>query len=459
MYMRNFGLRGSCSRRAIRRAGRFGMLSLMLLLIGAAKAAPISLDAGRQLPLSLERPAQQVAVGDPDVADVQLVSARELLITALRPGTTGLHVWYQGVRTPREFQIVVNPVQAMRDEIEAAGLTVATAGDKVQLRGESASLEAHDRALALATTKESAPVDASWLRMSGEVQTDIKIVEISREKLRSAGVFLGKNTANTTAAVAPTGTLSGIEAGAGGFTLLSSGGFLPSAQAFNVVIGDSSRGLLSVFSLLEAKGFAYTLAEPSLVTMSGQSASFLAGGEFPIPVSQGSGETSSVTIEYKEFGVRLTLSPTVLAEDRIMLKVAPEVSELDFSAGVRSGGVSVPALRVRRADTSVELGDGESFAIAGLISQGTMGNVDKLPGLGDLPVLGALFRSSRIQKDDRELVMIVTPHLVRPLARGAKLPPLPGERYRKYDKSFAGQMFLETGEFESQAPVRTGFSD
>ncbi|HEY9198123.1 MAG TPA: type II and III secretion system protein family protein, partial [Gammaproteobacteria bacterium] len=256
------------------------------------------------------------------------------------------------------------------------------------------------------------------------------------------------------------GVLSGIETGdSGGFTLNSASGFLPHSQAFNLVLGNSSKGLLGVFSLLESKGFAYTLAEPSLVTMSGQSASFLAGGEFPIPVSQGSSESSSVTIEYKEFGVRLTMSPTVLSEDRIMLKVAPEVSELDFAAGVSSGGVTVPALRVRRADTSVELGDGESFVIAGLISQDTMANVDKFPGLGDLPVLGALFRSSRIQKDDRELVMIVTPHLVRPLARGSRLPPLPGERYRTYDKDFADQLFNETGEFENDAPVLTGFSD
>ncbi|MBI5462029.1 MAG: type II and III secretion system protein family protein [Gammaproteobacteria bacterium] len=433
---------------------------VLLALCGVAVAAPITLDAGQQFPLTLERAVQQVAIGDPAVADVQMISAKELLITALKPGTTGLRVWYRDGSQAEEFAVTINPVQAVREEVEAAGLTVGSAGDKVQLRGESTSLEAHEQALALATTKDAVPVDASRLRMNGEVQTDIKIVEISREKLRSAGVFLGKNTANTTAAVGGPGVLSSIETSdTGGFALNSASGFLPNSQAFNLVLGNSSKGLLSVFSLLEAKGFAYTLAEPSLVTMSGQSASFLAGGEFPIPVSQGSSESSRVTIEYKEFGVLLTLSPTVLAEDRIMLKVAPEVSELDFTAGVSSGGVTVPALRVRRADTSVELGDGESFVIAGLISQDTMANVDKLPGLGDLPVLGALFRSSRIEKNDRELVMIVTPHLVRPLARGSSLPPLPGERYRNYDKEFADQLFNEKGDFESHAPVRTGFSD
>ena len=431
---------------------------LWALCCATAAAAPLAVDAGQQRPVRLERTARQVAIGDPQIADVQLISPRELLITALKPGATGLHVWYEGDNRPEEFEVVVNPTRAARAAIEATGLSVATSGDKLQLTGESTSLEAHERALALATTADREPVDASWLPIGGQVQTDIKIVEVSREKLRSAGVFLGKNTANTTAAVGGPGVLSGVDAEAG-FTLLSNSGFLPGAQAFNVVLGNSSKGVLSVFSLLESKGFAYTLAEPSLVTLSGQSASFLAGGEFPIPVRQGSGDSNSVTIEYKEFGVRLTLAPTVLSEDRIMLKVAPEVSELDFSAGVSSGGVTVPALRVRRADTSVELGDGESFVIAGLISQDTMANVDKLPGLGDVPVLGALFRSSRIQKDDRELIMIVTPHLVRPLARGSSLPTLPGERYRTYDKAFADQLFNETGEFENDASLRTGFSD
>ena len=464
MEMRMRGLRAisvtSCASpgRSMQRAAAVLGLLWIFWYASAADAAPLAVDAGQQRPVPLEHTARQVAIGDPQIADVQLISPRELLITALKPGATGLHVWYEGENQPAEFQVVVNPSRGARAAIEATGLSVTTSGDKLQLTGGTTSLEAHERALALATPGDSKPVDGSWLPIGGQVQTDIKIVEVSREKLRSAGVFLGKNTANTTAAVGGPGVLSGIDAEAG-FTLLSNSGFLPGAQAFNVVLGNSSKGVLSVFSLLESKGFAYTLAEPSLVTLSGQSASFLAGGEFPIPVRQGSGDANSVTIEYKEFGVRLTLSPTVLSEDRIMLKVAPEVSELDFSAGVSSGGVTVPALRVRRADTSVELGDGESFVIAGLISQDTMANVDKLPGLGDVPILGALFRSSRIQKDDRELIMIVTPHLVRPLARGSTLPPLPGERYRTYDKAFADQLFNETGEFESDAALRTGFSD
>jgi pilus assembly protein CpaC len=166
-----------------------------------------------------------------------------------------------------------------------------------------------------------------------------------------------------------------------------------------------------------------------------------------------------VTIEYKQFGIRLFLTPTVLSKEQIMLRVAPEVSELDFSTGVESGGVAVPSLRVRRTETSVELGDGESFVISGLVSQQTIANVDKVPGLGDIPVLGAFFRSNRLDRSDRELIMVVTPHLVRPIAAGTKLPELPGEKARAYDPEFARFMLLEDGDFETPASKEYGFSD
>src|SRR5690606_15472237 len=162
---------------------------------------------------------------------------------------------------------------------------------------------------------------------------------------------------------------------------------------------------------LEGSGFAYTLSQPSLVAMSGQSASFLAGGEFPVPVPMSN--SNNFTIQFKEFGVRLTLTPTVVSANRIILRVAPEVSELDFNNGVSVAGPSVPALNVRRTDTGVQLANGESFVISGLVSTRNQAMVDKLPGLGDVPVLGAFFRSSRIDREERELLMIVTPHLVQ----------------------------------------------
>lgn len=170
------------------------------------------------------------------------------------------------------------------------------------------------------------------------------------------------------------------------------------------------------------------------------------------------GTNDNVTIEYKEFGIRLTLTPTVMNNRRIALKVAPEVSELDYSAGIQSGGVAVPALRVRRTDTSVMLADGESFVISGLTSSNSVSNVDKFPWLGDIPILGAFFRSTKLDKDDRELLMIVTPHLVQPLAADAQLPDLPGEGLRHYDPGFSRLYFLERGEYDGQQND-TGLSD
>ncbi|MEE3215854.1 MAG: type II and III secretion system protein family protein, partial [Pseudomonadota bacterium] len=148
-----------------------------------------------------------------------------------------------------------------------------------------------------------------------------------------------------------------------------------------------------------------------------------------------------ISVDFKEFGIRLQLTPTVLDERRIMLKVAPEVSELDFSRGVQTAGIAVPALNVRRTDTTVQLGNGESFIISGLVSRNIIQSVDKIPGLGDIPVIGAFFRSTRLDRDEKELVMIVTPHLVRPLAAGVDLGPMPGAAFESYDPNFLELMF------------------
>lgn len=390
----------------------------MLLACALAGLLPVraeqvvTLREGHQQVFAQPQPVERVAVGSPEIADVAMISRSEVLVTAKKAGATSLKIWPRGQAAPLEY-----------------ALSVIAAG----------APEARDL-------------------VDSQVQTDIKIVEISRRALKEAGINLNKNTSNTTLTVSPPGLLSGVKGGgAGGLTLESTSGFLPIAQAFNLVAANANEGLLGVISVLEANGFAYTLAEPSLVAMSGQSASFLAGGEFPIPVVQGGGgDNTTITIVYKEFGVRLTLTPTVLGPERIMLKVAPEVSELDFTAAVESGGVSVPALTVRRTETAIQLGNGESFVISGLISRNSTANVDKVPFLGEIPILGAFFKSTRFDRTDKELVMIVTPHLVRAIAKGAPTPALPGERYRNYQPSFSELLLKETGTFENHS---TGFSN
>ncbi len=172
------------------------------------------------------------------------------------------------------------------------------------------------------------------------------------------------------------------------------------------------------------------LAQPTLVALSGQSANFLAGGEIPVPVPQALGTT---TISYKPYGVGLTLTPTVLSSRRIVLKVAPETSQLDFAHAITIDGVSVPALTTHRAETTVELGDGKNFVIGGLVDRETASNVDKVPLLGDLPIIGTFFKSLQYSQSDRELVTLVTPHLVAPIVRGAAVPPLPGGQSKQRD--------------------------
>ncbi|AGA34145.1 Type II/IV secretion system secretin RcpA/CpaC, associated with Flp pilus assembly [Thioalkalivibrio nitratireducens DSM 14787] len=400
-----------------RMVGLLGALALVWPAAAAAQAgcadlAPAlprvqDLQVGAQQSLRLPVPAERVAVGDPNVADVQMVGTHGFLLTGIGAGTTSLMVWTRCARDPVKSVLMV------------AGPAAVAVHERVPPREARAELPA-------------------------QVQTDIRLVEVSRNKLREAGISLLGRRASSNFLVGSPEVLGGQTFSPGTFGTISPGITAPEA-GFNIFYGGGGRNFLALLNALEGSGFAYTLAEPSLVALSGQKASFLAGGEFPIPVPSGRGD--SVTIEFKEFGVRLSLTPTVVDRDRIMLKVAPEVSELDFQAGIRLEGTSVPALRVRRTDTTVALADGESFVLSGLVSSSTIASVDKLPGLGTLPVLGAFFRSSRFEAEDRELLMIVTPRLVRPLAADAELPELPGRHFHEYDPSFAELFLFEDGSF------------
>lgn len=403
---------------AVRHAIRSRVTALICgaMLAGMASAETLNVDVGSQRVVSAPGAISNVAVGDPEVANVSAVDSRQVLVTGKAPGTTSLYVWARGQREPASYEVVV-----------------------------TSGMPRNDAKLA---------DDAAGVAPAAQVQADVKVVEVSRRALKNVGLLFAKNTPSSAIAIAPPGSFNGVDGSNGAFSFLSDTGFLPLSDAYTLLHGNPDNGWFGVLSALENSGFAYTLAEPSLVALSGQSASFIAGGEFPVPVLQNNGGGggggsggSGITVEFKQFGVRLTLTPTVLDANRIMLKVAPEVSELDFSAGITASGVTVPALRVRRTDTSIQLGDGESFVISGLISQNTLSSVDKIPLLGDLPILGAFFRSTRFDREDKELVMLVTPHLVQPLARDAALPAAPGEKLRQYNPSFVQMYFNERGNF------------
>lgn len=439
----------------------FTCLCSLALTAQAENAAELNLGAGDQQVYVHARPVKRVAVGNPEMVSISMLTSRNLMITGKQAGVTDIAIWEsEKAATPAKrirVSVQVNTALEKQRLQFSKSIKILPAGKQVAIAGEADSLEEHALAVQAIDTSKPAPMDATLSGFINQVQIDIKVVEVSRQNMMRAGFFLGKNTGNTTLAIGAPGNLSGVQSENGAFTLNSASGFLTAPSAFNFVAGNASRGLLGTLSILEANGFAYTLAEPSLTAISGQSASFLAGGEFPIPIQSGAGGLGAVTIRYKEYGVRLMLTPTVLDANRIFLKVSPEVSEIDFSNAVQSGGVAVPGLRVRRTDTSVSLGDGESFVISGLVSRNTLQNVDKIPGLGNLPIIGAFFRSTRFDREDKELLMIVTPHLVRPIAKDAARPELPGEALRAYNPSFSDLFFQKDIKPESGVPA-TGFS-
>ncbi|MDB5986993.1 MAG: type and secretion system protein family protein [Nevskia sp.] len=427
----------------------------------APAAAPslINVEVGTQKVLRQVHPIRRLAVGEPKVADVSIINSRELLISGKALGVTNLLVWPgDGGAQPTEYRVQVgfstpgdsNPDLAQAQVTPGVGISGSTPTLLAHRQAELSSVppqQAGDSG-GSAGDRASKVIDRSVVQIDTQVLSQIKIVEVNRTSLQEYGLnFLARHN-GTVGGIGAPGSISGADgapSGAAG-TISSATSFIPIANAFNLVY--ASGKYLGALSILENQGLARTLAEPSLIAQSGQTASFLAGGEFPVPVPQGSGGGSTtVTIQFKEFGVRLNLTPTVLANNRIQLKVAPEVSELDYTNGVNIQGFVVPGLIVRRTDTSVELGDGESFVISGLVSDTLKNSVNKVPWLGDLPYIGAFFRQTSISRNDKELIMVVTPHLVHPLRRDDQLPQLPGQTIEDYHPSFARTMFLETGKF------------
>ncbi len=399
-------------------------IALLLSIAGPANAQTLDVDSllvdvGEQEIVRAPGRIERVAIGDPETASINVLDSREILVTGEQRGDTSLLVWVDGADQPRRYPVVVGAPDL----------------PDVLFEGRRANLRP-------------------------QVQTDIRIAEVSRSALRQIGFNFIRNAPGDSAiGVSPPGAAAGIDGLGNDLNLLSNTGFQPIGDAFNLLFTNNEKDTAGLLSILERRGLMRTLAEPSLVAMSGQTASFLAGGEFPIPVAQGGGSglgNNAVTIEFKEFGIRLSLTPTVLSEDRIVLKVAPEVSELDFDAGVTLQGITVPGVSVRRTDTTVVLGDGESFILSGLVDQNLVANVDKVPWLGDIPILGAFFRSTRYTRQNRELIMVVTPHLVTPLERGANVA-LPGEEYDNYNPDSAELFFFESGDFEPRG-ANTGFS-
>jgi len=380
----------------------------------------LRLMAGAQQEIRPGQALERVAVGNPAVADALLLKNKggvpTVLVVAKKPGTTDLMLWTRN-GPPVSYTVQVDAVAQ-----DAGGAKIETSAAGATISGESPNSAAAARAqmaaraaVAGADGKGGVVVDRSIVPVSGTVQVDVKVVEISRTVLKEVGLnFLRSKNGFAFGSFSPSSLTKADNITMPNPVIET---VSPISSAFNLVAASASKGIFANLSLLESNGLVRVLAEPSLVALSGQSASFLAGGEIPIPVPQALGTT---TIQFKPFGIGLTVSPTVLSSDRIALKVAPEASDLDPSRGISINGASVPAIVTRRADTMIELGDGESFVIGGLVSRNTVSNVSKVPFLGDLPVLGAFFKNLNFHQEDRELMIVVTPHLVKPLARDSQ---------------------------------------
>lgn len=384
----------------------------------------LRLMAGAQKEIRPALPVERIAVGNPAVADALLLKQRSgppsVLVVARQPGVTEVMIWSKGA-APVTYNVQVD---AIASDPDGASISYSAAGATIAGQSPDAYAAARAQTAARAATgkadgKGGLVVDRSTLPISGTVQVDVKVVEISKTVLKEVGINFFRNNSGFAFGTFSPSTLNKFTftPGTGG----ASGSFSaeiasPISNAFNLVAASLTHGFFANISLLEANGLARVLAEPSLVALSGQSASFLSGGEIPIPVPQALGTT---TIQFKPFGIGLTVSPTVLSSQRIALKVAPEASDLDPSRGISINGTIVPAIVTRRADTTIELGDGESFVIGGLVSRNTVSNVNKVPVLGDLPVIGSFFKNLNFHQEDRELMIVVTPRLVKPLAKAA----------------------------------------
>jgi pilus assembly protein CpaC len=402
----------------------------------------VSVTLFKSRTLRIEKPFATAIIGAPEIADILPMSDRSLYVQGKKIGTTNISIFDSSMQVVGVIDIEVTPDTGnLRQKIDAStndtSIRVSSNNGQVILSGEARDAVAADRAVSVAKglSPETPIVNAMRVASSQQVMLKVRFLEVSRSANRELGFnwFVGSSGRGvTTGAQAPVigqAAGSGAAAGGSGIPLFTTVGSLAGTTAapFGVAIANLvNHGGTTVdlmVNALETKGLVRTLAEPDLVALSGDTASFLAGGEFPVPVAQpgSTGAAPLITVDYKRFGVELTFMPTVLANGTINLRLAPSVSELDFTNAVLVSGFRIPALTKREARTTIELRDGQSFAVAGLLQANNRGDISQLPWIGSVPILGTLFRSTGYQQNESDLVIIVTPHLVQPAAPGQQI--------------------------------------
>jgi pilus assembly protein CpaC len=400
-----------------------------------AQAGPeeIRLTVGKSIVIDYPADIARISTSNPDIADASPVTGREVLVHGKSFGTVTLVVWSKtGQRNFYNITVEQNlePLRKLlKDTFPGQDIHVQSSRDSLSLTGQVANKDIGDRATALATP------------FAKQVVNDLQVAEAPAEKqilLRIKFAELDRSAANSFAvnliSTGATNTIGGVSTGQYGSSTPPSsvGAGLTSpfsiTNALNIFAFRPDLNLGAFIEALEQKNLLQTLDEPTLMTSNGKEASFLVGGEFPIPVLQGGANSGAVTIQFREFGVRLTFTPTITGNNNIRLHVKPEVSALDYSNALSFNGFTIPALSSRKMETNVELGEGQSFVIAGLIDNQVTETISRIPGLSSLPILGNLFKSRSVSKNDTELVVLVTPEITMPLLPGDAKPIVPMPR-------------------------------
>ena len=420
----------------------------------------IKLLVNKSRVVTTSRPYRRISVGQPDIFEANAIGPTKILVTAKKPGSTQLIVWDEQDNSQLIDVLVQSDLRALRELyptlFPGARIDVVSNESTIALTGHVPSLETAEQAATLASSFGGKVLNLLEVAGGQQILLQVRFAEVSRSALSQLGVNINAINGSGFGGTNIGGfNNSPIFPGGEGIGGINSAGATP---AFNGLDIGQTRGLNPAVTLfgggqigsfyfemlvqtLRQNNLGRVLAEPNLIATSGQEAQFLAGGEFPIPIAQGGAGASgnlAITVEYKEFGVRLAFVPVALGNGKIRMKVSPEVSDLDFGNAIVLSGTTIPGLTTRRVSTTVELAEGQTFAIAGLLNSAIAANKDVIPLLGDLPVLGTLFRSVRYQKRETELVVLVTPRLAAPMKPG-QVPALPGEHWRTPSEA---QLFL-----------------
>ena len=386
------------------------------------EAVPVNVLVGQSRVINFDRKIGRFSVSNPEVAEAVLVAPDQVLVNGKAFGQVNFIAWEKETGRFVVFDVFVRANLSLIDSQVRAlfpkdDVRLSQANGSVVISGSvtnpqtAVQVEQVVKAAGFQTVNMLSSPTAD----KAQVQLMVRVAEVSRNKARelapSYGLARNSTVGYLNSGNSPTSVRETTLTSAGASALLNL------ASPLNVLFGNGDAGLTGFLRALNSVGAIRSLAEPNLIAMDGQQASFLAGGEFPVPVVAPTGDRVAVAIVWKEYGVRLNFKPTIIDEDHIRLELEPEVSTIDFSNGVKFDGFIIPALKTRRAKTGVELRDGQSFALAGLLDNNEIKSFSKVPGLGDLPVLGHLFRSKSFQANETELMFIVTAQMVKPMNR------------------------------------------